>query len=306
MATQPLKRIVAFSTIAVAVLVTSGPHWTWAPDALTVLGEATAAPAVSTAAACGNPALSTTEMPGQGVLVLDWSRARVTRDQSGAAALSYITTKEAQNPVFRHVRQHAAAKLRSRGLQPTSIVRVGKLAVPRVFPAAADRWRLDKLLGLIEPRLHAEEFEDFEIIAESWDDGDNYTWEGNVYVEDTTSGHWISANEQQQLPAEPYPVNWAEPVQSNIQPTYHCNKKGSACGYCGTPSAASCNLRTAIDDRWPYCAGGAFVCLATGPAWLVCAGLNCWGQTFGGWLWQTKQHLQQCWLDEQERTACGG
>lgn len=62
----------------------------------------------------------------------------------------------------------------------------------------------------------------------------------------------------------------------------------------------------AIEDRWPYCAGGALACAFAGPAWLQCAGAKCYGQLFGGFLWFTKQHFQQCWLDEAERVACGG
>jgi hypothetical protein len=40
--------------------------------------------------------------------------------------------------------------------------------------------------------------------------------------------------------------------------------------------------------------------------WLPCTGVGCYGAFLAGWLGQTKQHFQNCWLDEAERLACGG
>lgn len=236
----------------------------------------------------------------------DWSRAKVVRDLQGAAALSYIAAREGADPVFRDARQKAAAMLLAQGFRPTGYARVATFHVPKASAPMIDRGLLARLLNLVEPRLLAEVYEGYDIIPQSWDDGDNSTWEGNVWVQELSTGYWMSSNEQQLLPAEPYWANWANQVSTNMQPPQRCRKAGSACGYCAETSAIRCNLQNALNDRWPYCAGGALACVASGPAWLGCSGLHCWGQLFGGWLWQTKQHLQQCWLDEAERIACGG
>ena len=142
---------------------------------------------------------------------------------------------------------------------------------------------------------------------ESWDDGVNTNWEGNVYVQQLSSGDWVSANEQKETPAEPFDVNWTDPVGTNMQPRNDCRKTGSACGYCGTPTAAECNLRMGIEDNWTWCVGTAGACaFLAGPAWPACIGIGCYGAFLAGFLNRTKQHFQNCWLDAAERTACGG
>lgn len=221
----------------------------------------------------------------------DWSRARVVRDLHAENAFTYIHAREARDAVFRSVRQKAAAMLSARGLRAGGYARVATFEVPKLEPIAHGGL-LGRLLNLVAPRVSAEEYEGYEIIVESWDDGNNSNWEGNVWVEQLSSGHWMSNNEQQQLDTEPYWSNWADEVSTNMQPPQRCRKAGSACGYCAETSAIRCNLQRALDDRWPYCVGGAGACVLSGVAWPKCAGIFCYGQIFGGWLWQTKQHLQ--------------
>jgi hypothetical protein len=233
----------------------------------------------------------------------DWSHARVVRDLQNAAALTFIAGREAGDSEFRYVQNQARKKLRARGLKPTEFARVVRIEIPRE-PKVAHRHLLDRILNLIEPRVSAEVVDGYDIYASSWDDGDGGTWEGNVYVQELGTGLYISANEQKQLPAQPYEPNWAEQVGTNQKPRPGCQKSGSPCGYCADSGVAGCNLRNAINDRWPYCAGGAAACAWAGPGWLTCAGLNCYGHLFGGWLWQSKMHFQQCWVNEQERINC--
>jgi hypothetical protein len=202
------------------------------------------------------------------------------------------------------VRRKAATMLRARGLKPTGIARVATFQFP--MEVATQRHLFGRILDIIAPPVSAEQFNGYEIIAESWNDGDNSTWEGNVYVRELSTGQWQSANEQQDLPSEPYEVNWTDEVGTNQQGRPGCQKAGSPCGLCTDPGAVGCNLRRAVDDRWPYCAGGAAACVAAGPVWLQCAGLQCYGQLFGGWLWQSKNHFSQCWRTHQERIDCTG
>lgn len=207
----------------------------------------------SPGATFANVSLTSRQEPG----APDWSRARVVRQLSGTNALAYITGKEAGSAQFRAVQQTAAAKLRKRGLRQTDIAVVLRIEVPKAPEALPGQNALSRLWRFFVPTLTAEVIDGYDVIAQSWDDGDNSTWEGNHYVQELSSGHWTSTNEQQQLPPQPYQANWTG-------------------------------------------------CAFAGPAWLQCATINCYGQLFAGFLWMTKQHFQQCWLDDNERITCGG
>jgi len=236
----------------------------------------------------------------------DWHRLLVTRDLVGAEAQSYIRKREEADSTYRIVRARAALQLKARGLKPANDARVLTFKVPvnRADGLIRREW---PLLNAIMPSALAEEYEGYEIILESWDDGDDYTWEGNAYVRQLSNGEWLSANEQQWLNAEPYQSVWAEEVATNLQPPqYRCRKTGSACGYCSAPGVWRCNMDRALDEAWPWCVGGGAACLMSGPKWPACAGLNCYGQAFSRYLNFSKQHFQNCWLDEEERIACGG
>jgi len=233
----------------------------------------------------------------------DWSRARVVRDIKNAAAMTYITGRAAGDPAFRDVQERAATMLRERGLTPTDHARVLTIQVPRMAPKTV---LLERMLGLVAPRVTAEEYDGFEVYIESWNDDDDSTWEGNIWVQELATGAWVSANEQKQLPPAPYIVNWADQVGTSQRPLQQCRKSGSVCGYCGSWEAANCNLGRAIDDSWPFCVGFAWACGFTGPMWPECASVACIGPLLGNFLNRTKQHFATCWLDEAEREACEG
>jgi hypothetical protein len=222
----------------------------------------------------------------------------------GRDARGYIMAKEGSDPTFAAIQRKAAAQLHARGLRPTDIAVFAVMDVPRIPQEPLGL--VGRILELFEPKLIAEEIDGYEVLGQSWDDGNNGTWEGNLYSREIGSGYWISANEQRQLPPEPYEINWNDVVGHNMNPRVDCRKRGSVCGFCASADVWSCTARAAVADRWPYCAGGALACVASGPAWLQCAGLYCWGQMFGGYLWQTKQHFNSCWVDEYERAACVG
>jgi len=235
----------------------------------------------------------------------DSDRARVVNDLVGPSALAYVKAKEANDPAFKAVQARSAALLHGRGLRRSPIARVVLVQVPKsgsTRPVAL----LREFFNLIVPPVRAEEFDGFEIIAQSWDDGQHTTWEGNVYVRELSSGLWMSANEQHELASEPYWGNWADLVDTNFRPRPDCRKQGSVCGYCANPYAAECNLQQALGHAWLSCAAWAGGCMFSGPAWLQCTSISCYGTIFSAWLLQTKQHFQQCWLDEYEEQYCLG
>lgn len=235
------------------------------------------------------------------------SRARVTRHLFGNEALAFIAGREAGDATFREVQRKAAHLLRVRGLQRTDIAMVARIEVPQRAVQIEQSALLSRIWQKLAPTLYAEVIEGYDVIAQSWDDGDNGTWEGNAYVQQLSSGHWISANEQQQLPPEPNHVNWAEQVSTNMQPQSWCRRTGSPCGYCGSGSAPQCNMVRALGGVWwQDCSLAAGMCRNSGPGWLACTGIGCYGSIWYGYFNYTKAHLSQCWWDEQDRLACGG
>lgn len=237
---------------------------------------------------------------------LDWSRARVMSILDNANAREHIRRLESLDPQFRAAQLRTAAGLQSKGFQPTDLAWVATIEVPRPQLAPNQLGFRDVLSRFLVATLNAEEFDGYEVIAQSWDDGNHSTWEGSVYARNLSTGEWASSYEQQQLPPEPYTILWGDPAGQSFQPRYQCRKQGSACGYCGQNGTASCNLQRAIVARWDSCMLGAGACAFSGPNWPGCVAVACWGNFFIGWLMFTKEHFNQCWLDEAERQACEG
>ncbi len=298
----PSLRSLAVASAIVLAIPLIDAAWLAGPAAGRLVKPLRGEPLTVSNASCGQRDATAVQQPP-----FDWTRVLIEKDLIDGDALSYISKREAADSTYRIVRGRAAASLRARGFQPTDDARVVTLRVPRKDIAPLVMGLGERVLSWVVPKASAEEYEGYEIIAESWDDGDDSTWEGNVYVRNLTSGYWASSNEQQWLQSEPYVSNWAQNVSTNLPaPQYRCRKTGSPCGYCGDASVWRCNLDRGLDDAWPWCVGGAAGCVLSGPLWLKCASVNCYGQVFSRWLNVTKQHFQNCWLDEDERIACGG
>lgn len=117
-----------------------------------------------------------------------------TQQLTGQYAQAYVAQKEQRQPKFREERKEAADDLRAQGFKPT-----GKIVVVRVTGDMAGRTTfLGRLAhALVAPAL-AQTFSTSagEVVLETWNDGDNSTWEGHVYVENYATGDWSSFTTQ--------------------------------------------------------------------------------------------------------------
>lgn len=119
------------------------------------------------------------------------SKKAVTHDSHlvGMAADEYLARKAEMDPAFARFLQTSEADLAAKGwTKPAG----GSLALIRTsdVPRASAFSRLvQRVLG---GRVAAQELDagtgSGEIVFSSWDDGDNNTWEGTIWIQDYTSG----------------------------------------------------------------------------------------------------------------------
>ena len=113
-----------------------------------------------------------------------------TEQLTGSHAVAYVAQKERRQPAFREERQEAAEELRAQGFTPTGqVVVIRQLGRPTA---------LARLAALASTPVLAQSFSTSagEVILETWDDGDDSTWEGHVYVENAATGDWSSYTTQ--------------------------------------------------------------------------------------------------------------
>jgi hypothetical protein len=245
---------------------------------------------------------------------IDWSQVRDTR-LLGAAAREYVAAKASADGRFRAARERARRSAAARGWQPTDVtvvivlegLRLETPARPAAQPSFA-RFVKEFFLPTLQAQTYYED--GVETIYESWDDFDNDTWEGNVFARKLSTDEWISVNDQKYIASDQeVPIIWAENIDRNLQiPPFDCRRTGSQCGYCADAGSAECNLRAAMTSWWFTCSGSALSCLVPtrGPGWVWCIGTRCGGVLGLGFLYQTKEHMRTCWLDEVHQRECGG
>ncbi|HYH05529.1 MAG TPA: hypothetical protein VEK11_00580 [Thermoanaerobaculia bacterium] len=194
------------------------------------------------------------------------------------AAQARLQELKAQRPeAFRK----AASVLQSRGWTPTDIV------VARRIAARAE--------GPVQP---AQTFSDgdTEIIFWSWDDGDNATWEGQIYIHNYANGGELLLDGQFQTDSSTLAVNWESEIYYKgprtspgaSDPYVMLQRDGvRVASLGGIDVAAATNadillvqsLRRRLQS-WAECTAtgcwsGALACRFTGPAWPECAAGAC-------------------------------
>lgn len=225
---------------------------------------------------------------------------------TGREAREWVAELRRTRPRFAAAEVRSAARLVSYGYKPTDQVVV--YFVDRNRPVrAASAW--ERLREFFAPSLFAQTQESSEgyAIFTSWDDGNGATWEGNMYFVDSVEPIDMSIDGQLDISQDqPPPVLWASgemtgkdggplPIDfesyGGLRPFLGValdHGAGNAGGFmnagigasqspcaCGTPQLAKCLIKKGWDDSWPYCAGAAFGCLFTGPAWFACTSGGC-------------------------------
>lgn len=143
---------------------------------------------------------------------------------------------------------------------------------------------------------------DTEIVFWSWDDGDNATWEGEIYVINHSSGAEMLLDGQFDTTTQSLPVSWESTVYrrgpmtapAEGSPTTSLPREDSVqvagLGNQGILAAVHAMRSNSIElvqtgprrrlQHWAECAGGGcwsglLACRFTGPAWVDCAAGTC-------------------------------
>ncbi|MGD2113917.1 MAG: hypothetical protein PVG07_02620 [Acidobacteriota bacterium] len=221
----------------------------------------------------------------------------------GEAALTHLYNLFSRRPeAFKGVRK----SLRARGLEPTEHV-----YVERTVRLASNRNESSGSRA-VPTQDYSEENSDGEIVFWSWDDGNDATWEGSIYVEVYSSGDastWegqIDASDEthewnyyektwsgggdgpggEPLPATneapPWPsrrshhgVTLASRSPNGSHTAYGSN--GSMYTPVGWSSWAHCWRACVVGG----CAAVAIQCIRSGPLWPACFGIGCIGAEVG-------------------------
>jgi hypothetical protein len=170
---------------------------------------------------------------------------------------------------------------------------------------------LRAILNFLAPTLHAQTYYDegVEVIYESWDDGSDETWEGNLYARILSTDEWTTGIHQKDLSQEGYPIHFAERLDSQYQlPPFDCRRTGSECGYCNDGNVGDCALRTSISNWWWTCGSAAGSCMlpVPGQQWPLCVGTRCAFVLGMNVVYQTKEHFKTCYADWYHRAYCEG
>jgi hypothetical protein len=228
----------------------------------------------------------------------------------GASAMQFVEQVARKNPMFRMAEAGAAQRLRAKGLRPrpelTTVYRYHRRTTPT--PTL-----LDQFSHWFMPRLAAkQEYGEGEgyVVYSSWDDGDDATWEGNIFVQaNDPSGTWYTLNTQVDVTADWLPVRWVdggrggdrdrgereyrtrdgglELVNLRGVSLLSAMQAGTGCGCLSrawSGKAAGCIFQTSLLEAGGQCLAAAGLCRWAGPGYFGCVGRGC-ALVLGGRLW---------------------
>lgn len=205
----------------------------------------------------------------------------------GDAARTFRTQLLATNARYAEAQRRSAERMRARGFVPTNEVVV--VLVPRQSPLLQPASHAGGNFFLSPVRLRGvQTYESGEgyMVLNSWNDGNNATWEGNMYFVDNVEGIETSVDNQEDVSGyEPPPVLWAQgdmwgPGHEPIPISFAGAKKllrprsagftagapgtfgpGAFTGAmqnrcrCGMLRLAKCFVQNGWSDAWPWCVG---------------------------------------------------
>lgn len=236
---------------------------------------------------------------------------------NGEAAWRHLDIRIAQNPALKAAYERSRMETFARGYNATWTVYVEKRTVRKPMGRAADPADnvLAQVRDLLVARVSAQEYgesnESGEFIASAWNDGNDDTWEGSLYVQRYSDGAWRLYDTQ---------LDAGTSDESSNAPYYHNCLDGRGGGGPGgplpvkgspdrKPKALYVKLVGADSDvvalrnanamvaaqggcdwlcragQWASCtrawcaaaAISAYGCRRAGAAWLPCFGIACTG-----------------------------
>jgi hypothetical protein len=183
-----------------------------------------------------------------------------TERLEGAAARQHIEKKIASRADWKAAHEKTVRELTERGFKPTD-----RFIVQRRYTQLSP---LQRLVGLIVPTALADLYtysnDEGEITQADWNDGDDSTYEGEVWMYHYGTSSWANAGWQLDITtAENTHVVW------------------TSTGSSSSGAAAWRALLGYTQCAVAGCIGSAVACALSGPAWGPCAGAWCAGAQVG-------------------------
>lgn len=196
------------------------------------------------------------------------------------------------------LRRSRAFEKAARVLQQKGYRRTNEVVVVRTLDKQA--WLRSR--DGIHPAYDYASSEDGEIIFWSWDDGDDSTWEGNVYIEKYSTGGYVSLDGQVDPGYTEIPPVWEETIEyyggggggpDEDQPLMTSLGRGKPIQLASLMSDIGFAVNRNLDDshiqlvQWreylrewgkcfgPNCAVAVGTCRWAGPAWAKCSLAGC-------------------------------
>jgi hypothetical protein len=236
---------------------------------------------------------------------------------------------------FMAAQSRSASRHAARGHTPAGI-EVGVLL--RRERAQAPTSLLSQIAEAVRPTLRARQGEtvyenDGYGVFSSWDDEDDSTWEGNVFVYHYATGRSLSIDAQLDVSGdgeEAPPIEWAEgdleggeedeepgphpiwaPGFIQVRPfVSQASYRAEASRFERAPSTraacdcellqepghevADCMLWNALHDSWWVCGGAAAGCVFSGPAYFKCLGGSCLAAFVANFLEELDEFYEEC------------
>jgi hypothetical protein len=204
----------------------------------------------------------------------------------GVAAVSHMKNVQARRPqAFSKSREH----LRALGWTPTEHVVVMRTVNDRLARGNSD--------GIVPAQVI--DTNEGEVIFWSWDDGNNSTWEGEMYAVRYEDGAEITSDVQMDTVANQVIYDDVVHHQPGVLSYYHyvgndgmAPSAAALFAAMGTPSRSDIQLATSTFDGRQFgkdwlacvvaaCAAAIFGCAVSGPLYVECLALSCAGATVG-------------------------
>jgi hypothetical protein len=241
-------------------------------------------------------------------LVPCYAAAQAVTIKNGASAVQFVEQVARRNPMFRMVEARSAQRLSAKGLRSRP-----ELATVYRYHRHTQKTMMNQLSQWFLPTLIANQdaYGDSEgyVVFSPWDDGDDSTWEGNIFVQaNDPSGTWYSLDTQVDLNGDWLPVRWisgyggdrdrgereyrtrdggVELVNLRGVSLLSIMQAGAGCGCLSrawSGKAAGCIFQTSLLESGGQCIMAASLCRFRGPGYFGCVGFTC-GVVLGGRIW---------------------
>lgn len=192
----------------------------------------------------------------------------------GKAAHDFVAKLKATDPEYRAAMIKADADLTSRGLS-----RAPDADIAVVFEPDAMAETAPSLWDAMFPTLHASTYvTNGYATFTAYTDGDNRTWEGNMYARNSTFQASLSLNGQWSDKGEWIAYQyWNTQQRSSATSATPWSPPGWHGGRCDGTNISQHVVQHSMQNAAAYCVMSASVCALTAPAWFMCFSAGCIG-----------------------------